>query len=99
MAHSIQTVSKLCESKQDKPRYAWQVVNKSTGKTLRHLKVDSKKIDFLGLEWNNLSAFAWVDNGAKVIPHFNEQSAKDMAKLYKAQTGDLDAQVIKIMVA
>lgn len=105
MAHSIQAASKLCDRKQgkaankDKPRPAWLVVSKKTGKTLRHIKVDGKGIEFAGVEWNNLSAFAWVENGARVIPHFCEQGAKDMLKLYTVQTGDLDAQVIKIMVA
>ena len=105
MAHSIQTVSKLCESKQDKaapkdkPSPAWQVVHTKTGKTLRHIKVDSKKIDFLGLEWNNLSAFAWIEDGAKVIPHFNEKGVKEMLKLYKLQTGDKDVKIVRVLVA
>ena len=80
-------------------QYGWIVKHNNTGKTLRHLKVDGKKIDFLGCEWSSLSAFAWVGEEGNVIPHFNEQGANDMLKLYKAQTGDRDAQVIKIMVA
>lgn len=105
MKQNMAQTCKHCETKKDKaapkdkPIPAWQVVSTKTGKTLRHLKVDGKKIDYLGLKWCSLSAFAWVDNGAKVIPHFNEKAAKDTLKLYKLQTGDSDAQVIKIEVA
>lgn len=105
MKQSLHTTTKHCDPKQDKaapkdkPIPAWRVVSKTTGKTLRHIKVDGKGIAFAGVEWSNLSAFAWVEDGTKVVPHFNEQGAKDMLKLYMAQTGDRDAQVIKIMVA
>lgn len=78
--------------------FGWIVVSTKTGKTLRHLKVDGKKIDYLGLKWCSLSAFAWAENDTTVIPHFNEQSAKDMAKLYKLQTGDADVAVKRISV-
>jgi hypothetical protein len=75
--------------------YGWIVKHTKNGKTLRHLKVDGKKIDFLGVEWSSLSAFAWVskDDAYTVIPHFNKQSAKEMANLYKAQTGDMAVTV------
>lgn len=99
MSQRLDQTCKHCETKKDKPRSAWQVVHTKTGKTLRHIKVDGKGIAFAGVEWSNLSAFAWVEDGTKVVPHFNEQGAKDMLKLYTEQTGDSDAQVIKIMVA
>lgn len=73
--------------------YGWIVKHNNTGKTLRHLKVAGKKIDFLGCEWSNLSAFAWVGEGSHLIPHFCERAAKDMAKLYKLQTGDEEVTV------
>ena len=78
--------------------YGWIVKHNNTGKTLRHLKVDGKKIDFLGCEWSSLSAFAWVGEDGNVIPHFNEQAAKDMARLYKLQTGDMEVTVTKVSI-
>jgi len=72
--------------------YGWIVKHTKTGKTLKHLKVDGK-IDFLGVEWSSVSAFAWVGANDWVIPHFNEQAAHDMANLYKAQTGDKEVTV------
>jgi len=76
----------------------WLVKHNRTGKTLRHLKVAGKKIDFLGCEWSSLSAFAWVGEEGHVIPHFNEQAAKDMARLYKLQTGDAEVTVEKVEI-
>ncbi len=78
--------------------YGWIVKHNNTGKTLRHLKVAGKKIDFLGCEWCSLSAFAWVGEEGNVIPHFNEQAAKYMAKLYKLQTGDEEVTVKKVEI-
>lgn len=78
--------------------YGWIVKHNNTGKTLRHLKVDGKNIDFLGCEWSSLSAFAWVGEEGNVIPHFNEQAAKEMARLYKLQTGDGDITVTKVPI-
>lgn len=78
--------------------YGWIVKHNNTGKTLRHLKVDGKKIDFLGCEWSSLSAFAWVGEEGNVIPHFNEQAAKDMARLYKLQTEDTQVTVTKVPI-
>lgn len=106
MSQRLDQTCKLCQTKKaatatDKPAEAWKIVKPSTGQILQGLNYNGNHggIDFAGQRWAHVSAFAWVDNGAKVIPHFNEQGAKDMLKLYKAQTGDLDAQVIKIMVA
>jgi len=79
-------------------QYGWIVKHNNTGKTLRHLKVDGKKIDFLGCEWSSLSAFAWVGEDGNVIPHFNEQAAKDMARMYKIQTGDREITVTKVPI-
>lgn len=79
-------------------QYGWIVKHNNTGKTLRHLKVDGKKIDFLGCEWSSLSAFAWVGEDGNVIPHFNEQAAKDMARMYKIQTGDGEITVTKVPI-
>ena len=79
-------------------QYGWIVKHNNTGKTLRHLKVDGKKIDFLGCEWLSLSAFAWVGEDGNVIPHFNEQAAKEMARLYKIQTGDGEVTVTKVPI-
>lgn len=79
-------------------QYGWIVKHNNTGKTLRHLKVDGKKIDFLGCEWSSLSAFAWVGEEGNVIPHFNEQAAKDMARMYKIQTGDGEITVTKVPI-
>lgn len=79
-------------------QYGWIVKHNNTGKTLRHLKVDGKKIDFIGCEWSSLSAFAWVGEDGNVIPHFNEQAAKDMARLYKLQTEDTQVTVTKVPI-
>lgn len=79
-------------------QYGWIVKHNNAGKTLRHLKVDGKKIDFIGCEWSSLSAFAWVGEDGNVIPHFNEQAAKDMARLYKIQTGDGEVTVTKVPI-
>ena len=76
----------------------WLVKHNKTGKTLRHLNVAGKKIDFLGCEWSSFSAFAWVGEEGDVIPHFNDQAAKDMAKLYKLQTGDEEVTVKKVEI-
>ena len=107
MTQSISAERKHCDRKQDKAankdkkHSAWQIVKPSTGQILQGLNYNGNHgtVDFAGQRWAHVSAFAWTDGGAKVIPHFNEQAAKDMLKLYTAQTGDLDAQVIKIMVA
>ena len=105
MAPSIQAASKLCDRKQnktankDKPITAWQVVHTKTGKTLRHINIAAKKIDFLECEWSSLSAFAWVRKEGNVTPHFAEQGAKDMMRLYKLQTGDADVKIVRVLVA
>ena len=73
--------------------YGWVVVSKKTGKNLQHLKMDGKTIEFAGVQWHSVSAFAWADKKTHIIPHFSEKGARDMLKLYKEQTGDGDIEV------
>lgn len=78
--------------------YGWVVVNTKTGETLQHMKVDGG-VEFMGVRWHSISAFAWAGTDVHVIPHFIEQGAKEMLELYKAQTGDKDAAVKKIEIS
>jgi hypothetical protein len=105
MTQSISAARKHCDQKKDKaattdkPSYAWQIVSKKTGKTLRHLKVDGPSINFLGFCWRSVSAFAWAKKNENVIPHFCERSAERTAALYKLQTGDTDVKIVRVLVA
>jgi hypothetical protein len=99
MKQTMTQTCKLCETKMDKPSYAWQIVSKKTGKALRHIRVDGKGLAFAGVEWNSLSAFAWAKKNENVIPHFCERSAERTAALYKLQTGDEDVKIVRVLVA
>lgn len=74
----------------------WLVKSTKTGKTLRHIKVDGKKIEYLGHEWCSLSAFAWVDASDNVIPHFDKKACQNMAEMYILQTGDHEIEVTEV---
>jgi len=88
-----------CDEKEPAVKhYGWIVKHTKTGKTLRHLKVDGDRVEYAGMKWCSLSAFAWVGANDWVMPHFNEQAAHDMANLYKAQTGDMAVTVEKVEI-
>jgi len=106
MSQRLDQTCKLCQTKKaatatDKPAEAWQIVKPSTGQILQGLNYNGNHggIDFAGQRWAHVSAFAWADKGTHVIPHFSEKGAKDMVRLYKAQTGDGDVQIVRILVA